>query len=194
MKMLTKAVAALGLVLLGASARADYIDVNPVDVEVWAQMDSTLQLTVVGSTSYDLGAFTSNEVKLTATSYEIRNTSPGLSVNLNLAASVVGGWTLHTGAGVPGAADQVAVDAIFNGGTTPAPAEFDDLNTNGDRLTGVSRAADASNFTDGTQNGLSVPVYAVAGDERDLYLKVTAPPTSTTTAKQRIQVDILATP
>lgn len=178
MKNLRIAVAALAAVIFAGSALA----ANPVEVEVVATMDSTLSLAVVGATMYDMGTFTSNQQKVLATGFVIQNNGGGVTETLGLKGEVYDGWTLFTGAGNPGA-DQVAADAAFSnavGGIT--------WNDTTDRLTGSNVAASGANFL-GDQDGMNIAYNAT----NTLWLRITAPSSSSSTNAKRVRCVVTAT-
>jgi hypothetical protein len=185
-KKLKIAVAIAALVALGGSAMAYVAPADPVEIDVYATMDQTLQITITGATVYDLGNFTSNQQKVTTGAYVIKNTGAGMTQSYRLTVNnVYGGWSLQSGVGMPGA-DLVAVDAVFN---TAAPLIADFADTT-DRLS-MTPGYKVATGTDmaGTQTGINSPL----NDSRNLWLRVTAPLTSSTTNKNQIVVEVDAT-
>lgn len=187
MKKLKIAVAIAALAALSGSAMAYVGPADPVDIDVYATMDQTLQITITGATVYDLGNFTSNQQKVTTGAYAIQNTGAGMTQTYRLAVKAVyGGWALREAAGMP-VADQVAVDALFN---TVAPA-VGDFTEATDRLQLISTLYNVASVTN--MAGDITGAGSALNNTRNLWLRVTAPSTSSTTNKNQVVVEVDAT-
>jgi hypothetical protein len=165
-----------GLLGWGANAGATKVG-NPVDLEVWAQMNGTLQISVVSATSYDFGAVTASSVNVSTTTFDIQNTGGGLTQTYQIKGNNSANWTL---AAAP-ALNAFSLDVQFNGPAAPSTW------TASHRLTTAYQSSDGTVFA-GNQTGLSVPTGAV----RSLWTRLAAPTGSSSAARQRIQLDINA--
>ena len=178
MKKLMTAAAVVGLVGLGHEALA-VNNSNPVDVEVYAQINAGLQITVTTATSYDFGTVAGGSVAVSATTFDIQNTGSGLTETYQIKGnnSTSGNWTL---AAAPGA-NAFSLDAQFN--NPSAPGSW----TASHRLTTAYQQANGTIFA-GNQTGVST----VTGQVQSLWTRFSAPTSSTFSTRQRVQLDINA--
>lgn len=176
MKHAVKVMLLAGLIALGREAGA-VNNAQTVDLEVFAQISSNLVITVTSATSYDYGTIVGSSVTVSATTFDIRNAGAGLSETYQIRANNSANWTLGA---LPGA-NAFSLDAQFNGPAVPA------VWTPLHRLTAAYQTSDAVVFA-GNQNGQSTPTASV----RSLWTRLSAPTSSSSSARQRIQLDINA--
>lgn len=175
-KMIAVAVATLGM-LAGRNAFA----LNPVSVDVYAQITGTLSLTVVSATYYDFGAVTGGSTTVSTTTFDISHSGTGLTETFNISLANPAGWTAVT-TGAPGL-DQFELDAQLN--FPGAPGAWTSANH---AISTVSTAATASKFA-GNQTGMTL----APGNVRNMWVRFLAPTSTTVVTKQRIVVTISAT-
>lgn len=177
MRHVLKLAALAGLLTLGREAGAVNAS-NPVDVEVWAQMSGTLQITVISATSYDYGVVAGSSVTVSTTTFDIKNTGSGLTETYQIKGnnSTSGNWTI---AAAP-AANTFTLEADFS--FPSAPAAWTKLTT------AYQSSDNVSVFNSASENGLSTTTNTV----RHLWTRFSAPTSSGFGTKQRVQIDINA--
>ncbi len=99
----------LGMATMGGAAWA-VSQGDPVDVEVWAQIDSTLQITIGSATSFDFATVPGGYVGTVPFAFTVTNTGGGPTQTYSLNVVEPAGWTI---AGTPGL-NVFAMDAQFN--------------------------------------------------------------------------------
>lgn len=183
-RKMTAVLAVAGIVTIAGSVRAITVG-QTVEVEVYATINSTLQLTLVGSTSYDFGVIAANSQNITATTFQVDNTSAGMSCDLQLQGTnaLPGPWTIAPQGSGP-AADQFALYGQLNFPAQPTPAALFTANM---QIDNTLQPATVLKYA-GNQNGDNV---AVAG-QRMLWVGLWAPTSSTTTTRKRVQINIAA--
>ena len=183
MRKLSGILAVAGLLAVAGTARAVSVG-NPVDVEVWAQINNTLQLTVVSATSYDFGTIGAGTQNVSATTFDIDNTGSGLTETLNLTAAVTGGWTLAPQGSGP-ALDQVALYSQFNFPAAPTPAALFVANM---QVDGTVQASSAVKYA-GNASGLST----TTGQRSHMWVGLAAPTSTTVSNRQNVKITVSAT-
>lgn len=180
MKKYGVAIAVLAALVCGQKAMA-VVQGNPVDVEVYAQIDTTLELTLTSATSYDFGTVSANLTVMSATTFDIRNTGGGITETLQLKGNNSSNWAIAP-QGSGRAADMFALYGTFN---FPAvPGAFNDANH---QIGSAYQASSGVKYA-GSETGLSVP----NGESRRLWVTIDTPASSSSSARQRIQIDVLA--
>jgi len=184
MKKLGIAVAVLAAVFASSQARAAMVG-NPVDVEVFAQIDTTLQLTLTGATSFDFGTVNGNSQNVATAAFTVGNTGGGITETLQLKGTDSANWTCATLA-QSAAADRFSIYGEFNSAQPGLPAMFVPNN----QIPAPAEAYKTSSVAlfAGDQNGLSIANAAT----RSLWIGLHMPTSSTSNARQRIQININA--
>jgi len=184
MKKLGIAVAMLAAVIVSSQAKAVMVG-NPVDVEVFAQIDTTLQLTLTGATSFDFGTVNGNSTNVATAAFTVGNTGGGITETLQVKGTDSANWTCATLAQAA-APDRFALYGMFNTAIPTVVAMFIANN----QIPAPAEAYKTSSITlfAGDQTGLSIANAAT----RNLWIGLHMPTTSTSNARQRVQININA--
>jgi len=176
MKMLCNVLALAGLLGLPRSAHA-VVSGNPVSMEVWAQINATLQISILSPTAYNFGTVAGSSVAVSTTTFDIQNTGSGLTETYQLSAANSPAWTLGAAPG----ANVFSLDAQFNGPAQPAGW------TASQRLTTAYQTSDGVIFA-GNQTGAGT----ATGSVRNLWVRFSAPTSSSSAVPQRMQLNVNA--
>lgn len=180
MKKFLTAVALLGLIGLGSRANAVTVG-NPVDAEVYAQINGTLQITLT-ATSFDFGTVNAGTTSYSTSAVTVQNTGGGLAETYQVKGNntTSGDWTLVNNYGV----NQFGLDAQFNT-TQPLAGSW---NSNHTLTTGYQTSAAGGKFA-GNLDGFQTAQLETV----NLWFRFRAPGSSTFTTRERIQIDITTT-
>ncbi len=178
MKTLLGAVSILTAIGLGQTALAANQG-NPVNVEVWAQIDTTLEITVVSSTAYDFGTVPGSFDGVSSASFDIQNTGSGSTQTYSLSGTNTADWALGSSPGL----DAFVLSAQFNS-SAPALNSFGVAHV----LTPtpvVSGPTLGGQFA-GDQDGVST----VTSEKINMWVRLQAPTSSSSAGRQRVQINI----
>lgn len=175
MKKLMTAMAAVAALGLGSKALAVSVG-DPVDVEVLATIDNTLQITVTSATTYDFGTVSAGFAGVAASAFDLQNTGGGQTETYSLQVVNTSPWALAAAPGI----DTYALAAQF-ASAAPALGTFGathDLTT-GSVAAGVSPGGQ---FASASQDAVGTTL----GETVNMWVRFDAP-TSVTTGAGAIQ-------
>lgn len=178
MKKFVTALSVLGLMFAAGTALAT-VQGDPVDVEVWATVDSTLQITIGSATTFDFATVAGGYVGNVPFAFTVTNTGGGPTQTYSLQAVEPAGWTIGAGPGL----NVFAMDAQFN---SVAPGGWTGMHalTNGYVAAGASPGGQFA----GDQDGVNTDRWETV----NMWVRFQAP-TSVSGAglgRKRVQINI----